>query len=304
MASFPSRCEARGRGGSGRRSRDRRPAGPGHIRLQRGALALRAYADACDDERSKRRSAARKTRLRWWAETASERASSGRDVSGLSVRISRVPSTRERRAGVAVRGRPAATVLGSTNARAEAARQTVRSPISSAAMPRRSALRSMRCSVSSAGAIGQRPDGEMRLIVPHARGENRVETDQRAVVAAIVRVVVALLLSGVHAVSHGRVEDALDAIDASHETPAPDENDRVTGRMLFGVSAAPVMPAGDVCDLDAVAGKECLGGQHGSRIVTSAHECPSPRDRPPQGSRVTSTDRRRPDGFNPEGGVG
>ena len=73
--------------------------------------------------------AARKMRLRWWGETASSRARSGRERSGFAARISRAPSATARRARVAA-GRPAATRRGSACSSAWAVSRIARSRIS------------------------------------------------------------------------------------------------------------------------------------------------------------------------------
>lgn len=104
--------------------------------------------------------------------------------------------------------------------------------------------------------------------------------DERcAVVAVVMRVVVALLLAGIHAVGDGRVEQSLEAFDAANEAPAANEHDRVIAGLLAGETAPASVPAGDVGDFNAIATEKRTCAQHGQAILSDAHECPRPRER-------------------------
>ena len=94
---------------------------------------------------------------------------------------------------------------------------------------------------------------KLRIAAPQRRQQRIVERERRAHVAAVVRVVVALLLLRVHAVRERRVQDGLGPVDAAHEAAAAHEDDRMASHLLVLATPAAPMRADDVRDFQPIA---------------------------------------------------
>jgi hypothetical protein len=94
--------------------------------------------------------------------------------------------------------------------------------------------------------------GERLVAATKRRGERRIEGDCRAVIAAGVGVVEALLLTRAHAVGQCRIEQRLDSVHASYEAPAAHEHQGVAGGRLDRVAAPSRVPTCKVLDRDGV----------------------------------------------------
>jgi hypothetical protein len=103
---------------------------------------------------------------------------------------------------------------------------------------------------------------EVGISTVHGSGQRGVHADGRAIVAVVVRVVVALLLAGIDQAGHGRVEHAHHPIRASREAPATDEDEHAGG-CRFDPASTPIVPAGDVGERDPVGDEDRPHGQHG-----------------------------------------
>lgn len=145
----------------------------------------------------------------------------------FAVKSSRAPSASARRERM-VAGRPAPSRRESACSSAWASSAIARSVSSCGSSPRRAALRSSRCSRSIRGVIGSGCDGSV-CSPPHS-DEVGLEAQRGAVIAMVVRMVIALLFTGVHAVGEGRVQQSLYSLGAAHETSAANEHNGVAGR--------------------------------------------------------------------------
>jgi Polyketide cyclase / dehydrase and lipid transport len=109
--------------------------------------------------------------------------------------------------------------------------------------------------------------GRQDLLPTPQRGQEiRIESERRAVIAVVVRMVIALLLARVHAVDERGVEQSLNAIHTAQEASTADEHDRLPPGLLARRSATASMPAGDVIDRDALAAEDPLRAQHGRPV--------------------------------------
>ena len=94
------------------------------------------------------------------------------------------------------------------------------------------------------------------IATPQPSDQVGVEAQRRAVVPVGMRMAVALLLAGVHAVGHRRIQQRLASTGAAHEAAAAHEDQRVGASAVDIGTAALIVAASDVVQPDTVSSQD------------------------------------------------